>query len=95
MKKIVILIGIITVAFVLGISYYKLNFAVTEGSYLIQDDNILEENGKYYFFLEEHKIEVKEEQFKKVEVDKRYHIRYNWNKLVKGKGEIEILKLDS
>ena len=57
MKKIVVLIGIITVIFVLGISYYNLNFAVTEGSYLIQDENILEENGKYYLFLEEERSE--------------------------------------
>jgi hypothetical protein len=95
MKKVVVLIGIITLIFVIGIRYYNLNFAVTEGSYLIQDDNILEENGKYYFFLEDYKIEVTEELFKKVEIDKRYHIRYSWNKLVKGKGEIEVLNLDS
>ncbi|CQR46619.1 hypothetical protein BN1058_00888 [Paraliobacillus sp. PM-2] len=95
MKKIVGLIGIIMILFGLGIGYYYLNFAVTEGSYKIQDNNILEENENYYLFLEGHKIGITEEQFKKVETDKRYHIRYSWNKLVKGKGEIEILNIES
>lgn len=96
MKRIVGMTGIIiTILFGLGIGYYYLNFAVTEGSYIIQDNNTLEENGNYYLFLEDHKIEVTEELFKKIEVDKRYHIRYRWNKLVKGKGEIDILNLES
>lgn len=95
MKKIVVLIGIITVVVVLGFSYYYLNGVVTEGYYTIKEKNILEENGKYYLFLEEHKIEVTEELFKKVEVNKRYHIKYSWNKLVKGKGKVEKFILDS
>jgi hypothetical protein len=95
MKKIVVLMGIITVVIVLGFSYYYLNGVVTEGYYTIKDNNTLEENGRHYLFLEEHKIEVTEELFNKVEVNKRFHIKYSWNKLVKDKGKIEKLILDS
>ncbi|MDF2606839.1 MAG: hypothetical protein K0S34_1034 [Bacillales bacterium] len=92
MKK---LIRLITIIIVLGSGYYYFNGVVTEGYFTIKDNNISEENGRYYLFLEEHKIEVTEVLFKKIEVNKQYHIKYKWNKLVRGKGKIEELNLAS
>lgn len=94
MKKIVV-IGLLILPIVLGFGYYYINGVVTEGYYTIKENNILEENGKYYLILEQHKIEVTEKLYKKVEINKRYHIKYNWNRLVKSKGNIEKLILDS
>lgn len=80
---------------VLGFGYYYFNGVVTEGYFTIEAHNVLVENGKYYLFLEEQKIEVSEELFNQVEINSRYHIRYSWNRLSNNNGKIEKLKSEN
>ena len=94
LKKIAIFLGIFITVVVLGFGYYQLNGMVTEGFFTIEENNMLAENGGYYLFLEDQKIEITEDLFKQLEVNSRYHIKYSWNKLSHDKGKIEELNLD-
>lgn len=95
MKKILIFIGVFITGAVIWVGYYQLNGVTTEGYFAIQEDNILEENGKYYIFLEGRKIEVSEDLFEKIQVNHQYQIEYKWNKFSPNDGKIVRFDLDS
>ena len=95
MKKILIFLGVFIIGAVIWIGYYQLNGMTTEGYFTIQENNMLEENGKYYLFLEGQKIEVSEDLFKKIQVNHQYQIKYKWNKLSSNDGKIVTFNLDS
>jgi hypothetical protein len=96
LKKFLIFLGVFITGTVIWVGYYHLNGMTTEGYFNIEENNMLAENGKYYLFVEEHKIEVTEEDlFKQVKVNHQYQIIYSWNKLSHNKGKIEDIDLDS
>ncbi|RDW20492.1 hypothetical protein [Oceanobacillus chungangensis] len=95
MKKIYIILGVFIIGTVIWGGYYQLNGMTTEGYFNIEENTMLAENGKYYLFLEEQKIEVTEDLFKQIRVNHQYHIKYSWNKLGNNKGKIEDIDLDS
>jgi len=87
-NKTAIFLVVFTTVIVIGFGYYYLNGMVTEGVFTIEEQNMLEENGQHYLFLEEQKIEVSEELFNLVEINSQYHIKYSWNKLSQNNGKI-------
>ncbi|QOY34750.1 hypothetical protein AWH56_018760 [Anaerobacillus isosaccharinicus] len=94
-NKLAVFSIIFTTVMFLGFGYYFLNGVVTEGYITIEEHNLFAENGKYYLYLDEQKIEVSEELYNQVELNSRYHFKYSWNKLLTKNGKFEVFELDS
>lgn len=88
-----VFIGTIIVLLVLGSFYIYLDGGTTSGGYTITQNDLLQENDKYYILFGETSIEISEDLFMDIEVDEYYELYFGWHNLFKGKGKLKKLSI--
>lgn len=78
--------------FVAGV--YSLNNVQVESTYLLDEQNIMEKNGKYYLLIDDRELTLSKKFYEKIQLEKynEYKINYVYNRLVNNDGEIVKLK---
>jgi hypothetical protein len=80
-NKILVLLSVAFCLFSVVSTVWFFNNVTSEGFYQIEKVEESKENGSFYLFVNNHKIEVSEELYSSIENEEIYHVKFVWNQL--------------
>lgn len=92
-KLFVICLGILFVG-LFATGFYSINNVHIQGTFKIDDQNIIEKNGEHFLLIDERELSLTEDFYANIELEKynEYKINYAYNRLTKNDGEVVMLK---